>query len=123
MTLNNLAASDDDFGSATAGVRVLTNGDVEEGAGGSWTAQNSGVEWIDDGGATSSDYEVQLVKSSGTTPSGPSLSTYHTISTTRQWTLTSVSGSKSFSGTMYIREIANTSNVVSASVNINVLAF
>lgn len=64
-------------------------------------------------------YEVQLVKSTGTDPSGPALDVLHTISVVRSWTLTqSTGGTKSFTGTMTIREIADTVNSVSASVTI-----
>ena len=123
LTLNSLSSSRTLFGpgSITSGVRVLTNEDVEEITfNGLWLSQNPGVEWIDDlGGASASDYEVQLTgtQSGVGTFSGPALSQFHAISTTRQWTLTrSTQGSATFSGTMTIREIANTSNSVSAVV-------
>lgn len=126
LTLNSLASSDFDFSSpysSTAGVRVLTSGAVQEIIADAWTSQNPGVEWID--GfiySAASDYEVQLTKSSGTDPSsGPALTSFHTISTTRQWTWTRTTvGSTSFVGTMTIREIADTSNSVSASVVISI---
>lgn len=122
LTLNSLSSSRSIFGSGTVtvGVRVLTNGQVQEiNFSGSWVAQNPGVEWIDDGGATSSSYEVQLTGTltGGGTLSGPALSSFHTINATRQWTVSrDVQGSSTFSGNMTIREIANTSNSVSAVV-------
>lgn len=127
LALTALSSSDSDFTApfdSTAGVRVNTNGDVEElSSGGSWIAQNSGTEWID-GFTTSSasDYEVQLTKSTGTDPtSGPTLATYHTISSIRTWQWAStIEESYTFTGTMTIREIANTANSVSASVTISI---
>lgn len=123
LTLNALSSSDSDGSSpysSTAGIRVLTNGDIEEIIADTWTAQNSGTEWIDDAGATASDYEVQLEKTSGTDPSsGPALASFHTINATLQWTWTSTTaGTTSFNGTLTIREIADTGNSVSASVSI-----
>ena len=124
LTLNDLSSSGFDFSGppwdSDAGVRILTNGDVEELVIGSWTAQNSGVEWIDDGGATSSDYECYLTKTSGTdTNVGAALDTWHTISTTILFQLSNtIEADQTFVGTMTIREIANTSNSVSATVTL-----
>lgn len=128
LTLNALSSSDFDFSSpynSQAGVRANVNGDIQElNTVGSWVSQNSGVEWIDDGGATASDYEVRLsvTSSSGTaTFSGPALGSFHTLSTTRQYTWTkTVVGSFQWNGTMTIREIADTSNSVSATVSISI---
>lgn len=127
LTLNALSSIDNDFSSpysSTAGVRVQTSGDVQEIIADTWTSQNSGTEWINGffGSDTASNYEVQLAKTSGTgTLSGPTLSTYHTISTTRQWTLTRTTvGTNTWIGTMTIREIADTSNSVSATVTLTV---
>lgn len=124
LTLNSLSSSRSIFGTGTVtvGVRTLTTGDVQEiNFSGAWASQNSGVEWIDDfGGGSSSDYEVQMAQSSfvgGGTFSGPTLSQFHTISQTRQWTLSrSTQGTSTWNGTMTIREIANTSNSVNALV-------
>jgi hypothetical protein len=102
-----------------AGIRVLRNGTVEEIIDATWTAQNSGVEWLDDNSATIGDsYEVFL-SGSGDTPSGPGLSTWHTINATREWLLEASGGSESFSGTIQIREIAVPSNTDSASFDID----
>ncbi len=129
LALNALASSDFDLTSpysSTAGVRVLTTGAVQEIIVDTWTSQNAGVEWINGffGSDVASNYEVQLAGSFTTgsgTISGPTLSSYHTISTTRQWTLTrTLVGIATWEGTMTIREIADTSNNVSASVFLNV---
>ena len=122
LTLNNLSSTHAPTdATATAGVRALRSGYVQELVNGvTWANQNAGTEWIDNNAADIGDsYEVKLTLTSGTTPSGPTLGAWHTISSTRQWTLTRVIyGVDTFSGTMEIREIANTSNSVSASVTI-----
>lgn len=129
LTLNNLNSSDFDLSSpynSQAGVRVLTTGAVQElGPTGSWSSQNPGVEWIDDFcSGSASDYEVRLSQTSSTgtaTRTGPTLASFHTISATQQWTWTKTNvGSFSWTGTMTIREIANTSNTVSATVTISI---
>ena len=128
LALTNLSSSDFDVTApydSTAGVRVLTSGNVQElTGGGSWSSQNPSTEWIDafGSGESASDYEVKLTKTAGTDPtSGPSLGVWHTISATRQWELNStIIGLTSFSGTMDIREIADTGNSVSASVTLTV---
>lgn len=129
LTLNALSSFDSDSFSpysSTAGVRVLTTGAVQEIVADVWTSQNPGVEWIDDfvGGDSASNYEVQLVQSTSSgsaTFSGPALSIFHTISTTRQWTWSKTTlGSFTWSGTMTLREIADTSNSVSASVIVSI---
>lgn len=121
LTLNALASSAAEFGGpATAGVRVLTSGNVEELGFVGWTAQNPGVEWIDDTGGSPGNYEVQLTSGSligPVTMTGPLRGQYWAISTTRQWTITNTSiGQGTYSGSMLIREIANTANNVSAGV-------
>ena len=126
LTLNTLSSTGIDRTSpndSTAGVRVLANGDVEELVLGTYTAQNSGTEWINDAGASSSDYEVQLTKTSGTDPtSGPALNSWNTISATRTWELNNTNAfDQTFVGTMTIREITNTSNSVSATVTLSTL--
>lgn len=122
LSLSNLQSIDlEELETATAGIRVQTDGTVQEIVSNLWTSQNPGTEWIDAFVSTAaSDYEVQLVKSSGFDPSaGPALTSWHTISTLRQWTWsTATSGLKTFNGTLTIREIADTGNSVSASVNI-----
>lgn len=110
---------------AESGVRTLSTGNVEElNFGSSWLSQNPGTEWID--GFTSSaagDYEVQL--STGTILGGgnivgPARGQFWGCGSTRQWTLVTTSqGTVTYSGTMTVREIANTSNSVSASVNLS----
>ena len=121
LTLNSLASSDIDIFapfSSSVGIKVKTDGDVQEkNASGAYVSQNPGVEWTDDGGATASQYEAQLTKISGFTPDGPALASYHTISSDLTWDKTStVEEIISFSGTLSIREIADTGNEVSASV-------
>ena len=128
LTLNNIASSDTDSSppySSQVGIRVLTNGDFEKlQSDSSWAAQASGTEWTDDGGAAADEYEVMLEKTSGdlTLSDGPALDLYHTINATRQWTITSlVEGEFDWVGNLYIREIANPSNIVSCIVSFTIL--
>lgn len=68
-------------------------------------------------------YEVQLVKSSGSSPySGPTLNTFHALSSNRTWNWQTTT-SLSFSGTVTVREIANTSNSDSFTYNIDLDCF
>lgn len=68
-------------------------------------------------------YEARLTKSSGTSPSsGPSLGTYATLSSNRTWQWTT-SSPLSFSGTVTVREIANTSNSDSFTYNLDLDCF
>lgn len=127
LALTTLASSHSPLsGNATAGVRAQNNGNVAELVNGSvWFDQNASTEWIDSfGGGTASDYEVQL--DTGTllgdgVISGPTRGTYHGLGTTRTWTLvceSTTNESGTFTSTMRIREIADTSNNVSASVQL-----
>ena len=123
LTLNALASNDFDATapySSQVGVRFLRDGHVQElSAAGSWVNQNAGVEWIDNNASDiGDDYECQLDTGTNTgSLTGPTINSYHTISTTRQWTYTRTSvGSLTISTTGRVREIADTGNNVSASV-------
>lgn len=122
LALTTLVSNVVQFGGpATAGVRTLATGNVEELGFTGWTAQNPSTEWIDDfGGASAGDYEVQLTSGSVTGPvtmSGPLRGQYWAMSSTRQWTITNTGqGQGTYSGAMLIREIANTANNVTAGV-------
>lgn len=68
-------------------------------------------------------YEAQLVKSSGSSPStGPTLGSYHALSSNRTWQW-NTSAPLSFSGTVTVREIANTSNSDSFTYNLDLDCF
>ena len=124
LTLNSMTSTDADFSapwSSTAGIRLLSTGEAEFLlAGSTWTAEDDGVEWVNDGGATASDYECQLVKSTGTDPtSGPGLSSWHTLSTSRQWDwVNNIEVELGFTGTLTVREILNTANSVAGAITI-----
>lgn len=124
LTLNTLSSIDFDFvgppWDSTAGVRVLRNGTIEEIFADSWTAQNSGVEWIDNNASDIGDsYEVFLTGTGNNPTSGPALDAWHTISSTQTWLLANaIEADVQFTGTMTIREIADTGNSVSAGVTL-----
>ena len=132
LTLNTLSANDSDDFIAVAGIRFKRDGEVEETINGTWTAQNSGTEWIDNNASTvGDDYEAKMDHTGGdTTPtfSGGTWAenTYNTIdedSPSLTATVTSSSGTNNSTGTAYVREIANTSNLVSASYSISATQF
>lgn len=124
LTLNALSSTGADISapwSSDSGVRVLRDGTVEELSGlGVWEAQNSGVEYIDNNDFdVGDDYEVMLSGTGDLPTSGPALDAWWTINVTRQWRLTkTVEGIFVFTGTMDIREIADTGNSVSASATL-----
>jgi len=67
-------------------------------------------------------YEVQLVKSSGSSPSTGSLNTWLALSSNRSWNWQTTT-SLDFSGTVTVREIANTSNSDSFTYSISLDCF
>lgn len=110
--------------SVYAGIRILTSGEVHEYLSGAWTAQNAGTEWIDSFSATSaSDYETKHDHLFGTTPTYSlwAENTYYACTATRQayfFGTTSVTST----GQTYVREIADTANVVVATTTIAISA-
>lgn len=123
LTLNTLSATHVNENSvATAAIRVNSNGDVEERVNTTYTAQNSGTEWID-GFATSSasDYECKLTGSeSGSGTLTGTLNIWYDCNTSPEWKCVS-NNSQVFGvsgGSLYIREKLDTANEVSASASI-----
>ncbi len=106
---------------AHAGLRVKRNGDVQE-KNGSWTIQNIATEWFAQACKTATigdAYECHL-SGSGATPTGDAIDTWLTIDVDREWLLDRTEfGIVEFIGTMQVREIANPSNIVSASATIH----
>jgi hypothetical protein len=107
---------------ARAGVKVDTDGYMYSLVSNNWSQVSGSQYWIDDKSATMSDYECQLVRISGASSAnlyGLNLSTYYTLSSDRAWGIQRTSsGSTTFTGTLYIREIANTSNVVTCGISL-----
>jgi hypothetical protein len=105
--------------SALSGVKVDTDGYLYKIVGGAWS-QQSATYWISDKAATKSNYECKMT-GTGSTPNyyGLALNTWYTLSSDRSWGLHKTSvGLLTFSGTLYIREIADTSNQVTCSVSL-----
>jgi len=117
LTLNPLVSDNAD--PSYSAIRVNRDGTVEEYISGAFVAQNVGVEWISDGTATIGDaYEVRIT-GTGDTPTGLALNTWYTINTSRVWQLEADEANLlEFSGTITIREIANTANNADSSVDI-----
>lgn len=108
---------------AAAGVKVDTDGYMYRlVSNGTWSQVSGADYWINDKSATMSNYECQLVRTSGVASAnlyGLNLSTYYTLSADRAWGISRTSaGNSSFAGTLYIREIANPSNVVTCGVTL-----
>jgi hypothetical protein len=68
-------------------------------------------------------YEAMLTKSSGTSPISGSLSTWRSLTSGASWTWETYTNEIDFSGTVTIREKANTSNSDSFTYSINVQCF
>jgi hypothetical protein len=109
---------------ARAAVKVDTDGYMYRLVSGSFSQVSGSDYWINDKAATKSNYECKMT-GTGTTPNdyGLSLNTWYTLSSDRTWGLIRTSsGSESFSGTLYIREIADTGNQVTCSITLEVEA-
>jgi hypothetical protein len=109
---------------ARAAVKVDYDGYMYRLVSGSFSQVSGSQYWIDDKAADPSDYECKM-EGTGNTPNdyGLSLSTWYTISTDRTWGLIrTAAGSEAFTGTLYIREIADTGNQVTCSITIEVEA-
>lgn len=107
---------------ARAAVKVDTDGYMYRLVGGSFSQVSGSQYWINDKTATMSNYECKM-EGTGSTPNdyGLNLSTWYTLSSDRTWGLIrTVAGQESFSGTLYIREIADTSNQVTCSISLDV---
>lgn len=107
---------------ALAGVKVDTDGYMYRLVTNSWSQVSGAQYWISNKSATMSNYECQLVRTSGVSAAnlyGLNLSTYYTLSSDRAWGIDRTSaGNEEFHGTLYIREKANTSNVVTCSISL-----
>ena len=77
-------------GSATASVTIYTDGTME--SSGSLGSGSFSVDWDVSNYPDNPDIEIRATLSSGSTPSGPSLNTWHTLNTARGWSLTGSSG-------------------------------
>lgn len=126
LALSQLDSSDNEIAptSATAGIKVKRAGTVQEIISDVYTDQNPTTEWIAAAQQTSTIgdlFECWLEKIGGTDPStGPTLATWHTISSDLTWEWTVTSSSASFIGIIKIREIANPANTKQTSVLIGV---
>jgi hypothetical protein len=110
--------------SALAGVKVDTDGYMYRIVSNAWSQVSGTDYWINDKAATKSNYECKLT-GTGSTPNhyGLSLNTWYTLSSDRSWGLHQTTvGVKTFDGTLYIREIADTSNQVTCSISLDVEA-
>ena len=125
LKLSNIFVSDSDPVSpfySEAGFQLTNGGLFRTNTGGVYSNVESGLQWIDDGGATAGEYESYFTKTGGlATLTVGTLDTWQTLSTTRTWYISSsASGFQSLQGTLTVREIANPSNSVSCSVTLQI---
>jgi len=105
--------------STTATLRLDADGDImgSNGAGTSVTSDRG--DWINPKSAAGGAYECRVTVTSGTLTSGTSGS-WQALSSDRSWAVTQASiGNKTCVFTLEIREVANTSNVVSATITLS----
>lgn len=132
LTLNNVSSLVEDDSSPytiNAGVRVLTDGRLQyrvTSGGGTWTTQNEGVEWTSDGGATASDYEAKIERTTSNMTANLSgwsaLNTWQDIDQTLLVELDKgVDGTWDWSGTLSIRQKSLTSNIVTCTVTLQIV--
>ena len=106
-----------DSGALGGGLTVSSSGGL------SFNAVSSSYYATPSNSAIGQYYEVMLTKSSGSSPySGPGLSTFHSLSSNRTWNWETTT-SLSFSGTVTVREIANTANSDSFTYSISLDCF
>lgn len=106
-----------DSGALGASLSVRSNGTISYNTGSSYyaTPSNSAIGQY---------YEVRLTMLSGSSSpsSGPSMGTFHSLSTNRTWQW-STSTQADFAGLVRIQEIANTSNYAQFSYNLDLDCF
>lgn len=66
------------------------------------------------------DYKIQVVTASGSNPTGPTLGTYHNLSSDRTWTLSRTSGIASNTLTVSLATISPSQVVDTASITMSV---
>lgn len=100
---------------AQSGVRFTASGIVEKDEGGVFTQIDS-PDWEGSPGLSGGDFEVRLTNNSGTPPSGPTLGSWHRLSSPRHWFISqSGIGSKSSNNTAEIRRRLTTEVIARAT--------
>lgn len=138
LTLTSKSAVDFSIspGTATCGFRFNTNGDAQTNSNGIGYTTPAANQWMDDVFAAlpafdATKYECGLFSvtyggsGSASDLSGPTVDAYHALTTIRGWTFSkffSGFGNASLSGTIKLREIANPSNEVTASLTLTLTA-
>lgn len=100
---------------ATAGYRLVNTGAAQKRISGSYVAIAN--EWLLLG--SGSDYESRATLNSGDTPTG-TLATWQALSTTRTWELSTSSGSLACNLTIEIRDVATSTVLASADIDLSV---
>lgn len=124
---NILSTQGGSSGSATAGLRVNSSGQLEQQALGFFSDIGTGAFWVDSGRniLVPADYEARYSGVTGDTGAmaGSALDTWITCDNSPLWQVVSSGGAADFivnsvSGLLEIREVAVPSNIVSNTVNI-----
>ena len=118
LNLNNITVNDV-FDPSYAGFRINRDGTIESRDSAGYTTLNGTTDWIESAYQTATvgdAYEFMTVKSSGDSLTGVTDSVYQTIDGSYQGYITTSALPKSYTGTLYVREIANTSNIVSCTL-------
>ena len=134
LKLTNKSANDFGIspGTVTCAFRFATDGDADRSSNGGTNWTPTADEWMNDlyaalGIFDSSLYECGLFSvtyggsGSSSDLTGPTVDTYHTLSSNQTWTFQkffSGFGSATLSGTIKVREIANTSNEVTSTLSL-----
>ena len=136
LLLTNTSVNDSVFAEtnpefALAEARLATDGDKDTRVNGiSWQTPNAN-QWMSDEFAAvpafdASNYECGYFNVTGDTNdlSGPTLDTYHALSSNREWTLSDNIGPgfdiRSVTGEWRVREIANPSNEATATLTLSI---
>lgn len=109
-------------GSAFAAWNFGSTGILTRKNGASWSAINQ-QWWTNNPESIGADYDIRATLVSGTTPSGPTLgsTTWHSLSSTREWSLTrSTVGITSCSISVSIRDATTLTVLDTATYNIEV---
>ena len=120
LKLTAISVVDSDTPNSQAGCRLNNDGTLEAYDSAGYYSLHAPNEWVDaasQGAGFGDDYEMKFVKSSGDNLSGGLTNdTWYALTVARQGYLTTSFGTKTYNGTLYVREIADTSNQVSCSV-------
>lgn len=126
LNLNNITVNDS-ASPSYAGFRINRNGTIEARDNAGYYQVSATTDWVDQASRTTTigdSYEFKTVKTSGTSLTGHTDNMWYTIDgAPNEGYITTNSFPKSYRGTLYVREIADTANQVSCTLSFDVAAF